>query len=64
MTVASAKAYIYRMREDETFRQTVNACDDEDANWAFLRQNGYAFSLQDFKAAQAEIYDEYGITPL
>ncbi|EXJ15811.1 Nif11-like leader peptide family natural product precursor [Imhoffiella purpurea] len=64
MTVASAKAYIQRMREDETFRRTVNDCEDEAANWAFLRHNGYEFSLQEFKAAQAEIYDEYGITPL
>jgi predicted ribosomally synthesized peptide with nif11-like leader len=64
MTIASAKAYITRMREDEAFRQTVNACEDETNNWEFLRQNGYEFTLADFKEAQAEIYRDYGITPL
>ena len=64
MTVASAKAYITRMREDQPFRQTVNACEDEAANWEFLRQSGYEFSLQEFKEAQDEIYQEYGITPM
>lgn len=64
MTVASAKAYIHRMREDQAFRQTVNACEDEAANWNFVRSNGYDFTLEDFKAAQDEIYQEHGITPL
>lgn len=64
MTVESARSYITRMREDEVFRRTVNDCTDEDANWAFLRESGYEFSLQEFKEAQDLIYKEYGITPL
>ena len=64
MSVASAKEYITRMREDETFRRIINDCTDEQANWDFLKTNGYDFSIQEFKLAQEEIYHEYGITPL
>lgn len=63
MSVAAAKAYITRMREDAPFRQTVNATEDEAANWAFLRESGYEFTLQEFKEAQEEIYREHDITP-
>lgn len=61
MSVASAKAYMIRMREDEGFRQTVNACEDEEANWEFLRQQGYEFTVQEFKDAQDELSKELGI---
>ena len=64
MTVASAKTYIHRMREDEAFRRTVNDCEDEAKNWEFIRLQGYEFTLEEFKAAQDEIYAEHGITPL
>jgi predicted ribosomally synthesized peptide with nif11-like leader len=64
MSVESAKAYIERMRSDAAFRSTVNACDDEQANWRFLKENGFEFTLEEFKQAQALIYEEHGITPL
>ncbi len=64
MSVESAVAYIKRMRSDDAFRQTVNQNDDENANWAFLAEQGFVFSLEEFKQAQDEIYKEYGITPL
>ena len=64
MSVASAVAYIKRMRSDDAFRQTVNDFDGNDAGWAFLKENGFEFSMQEFKAAQDEIYKEYGITPM
>jgi predicted ribosomally synthesized peptide with nif11-like leader len=64
MSVQSAKDYISRMRADETFRRQVNDCTDEAANWAFLKENGFAFTLSEFKQAQDEIYQERGITPL
>ncbi len=64
MSVPSNKEYITRMREDEIFRKTINDCTDEQANWEFLKTNGYEFSVQEFKLAQEEIYHEYGITPL
>ena len=53
-----------RMRSDETFRCTVNAFDDEEASWQFLKENGFEFSFDEFKQAQDLIYKEYGITPL
>jgi len=64
MSVESAKAYIERMRSDETFRQTVNACPSEADNWQFLKDNGFESSVEEFKQAADLIYQEYGITPL
>lgn len=64
MSIESAKAYIERMRSDESFRRTMNDCEDEDAGWRLVKEHGYDFSLDEFKAAQKLIYDEYGITPL
>lgn len=64
MSVESAKAYITRMREDDAFHRTVNDCTDEAANWAFLKENGYEFTVGEFKQATEEIYAERGIVPL
>jgi predicted ribosomally synthesized peptide with nif11-like leader len=63
MSVESAIAYIKRMRSDESFRRTVNNCDDEARNWAFLKENGYEFTREEFLKAKDAIYEEYGITP-
>ena len=63
MTVASAKAYITRMREDTPFRLSVNAIVDEAASWAFLKENEYEFTVQEFKEAQEQVYQDHGITP-
>lgn len=52
------------MRSDACFRRAVNACEDEQNNWLFLKENGFEFTLEEFKQAQALIYEEYGITPL
>jgi predicted ribosomally synthesized peptide with nif11-like leader len=64
MSVDSAKTYINRMREDDAFRKTINDCIDEDANWAFIKTQGFEFTVEEFKKAQDEIYKEHGITPL
>ncbi len=65
MSVQSAVAYIHRMREDEAFRQLMNeTSDDEEACWAILRDNGFSFTLSEFKEAQEEIYKEFGVTPM
>ncbi len=65
MSMESAKAYIERMRADEDFRQAVNALsEDEEKSWAFVQSHGYDFSMQDFRAAQEKIYEEYGIEPM
>ncbi len=64
MSVDSAKAYINRMRSDEPFRQQINDCTNEDANWEFIRSEGFDFTLQEFKVAQDLIYKEHGITPM
>jgi len=65
MSIESAVAYIKRMREDAEFRRTLNEnSEDEAANWAFIKQAGYDFTMSDFKRAQDEIYKEYGVTPM
>jgi len=64
MSVESAKTYITRMREDEDFHRRINDCEDEAANWAFLKEAGYDFSVEEFKKAAEEIYVEKGIDPI
>lgn len=64
MTVESAIAYIKRMREDDAFRRTINDCEDETANWTFIRDAGFDFTVIEFKQAMDAIYQEHGITPL
>jgi len=65
MSMESAKSYIERMREDEAFRNAVNALsEDEEKSWTFLKAQGYDFTMQDFRQAQEKIYQEYGIEPM
>jgi len=64
MSVESAIDYIKRMRSDDAFRQTVNGFDGSDAGWEFLKQEGYAFTMEEFRKGQDAIYAEYGITPM
>lgn len=65
MSVESALEYIRRMRSDEEFRHAINAVsEDEQASWALIKEHGYEFSMEDFRAAQDAIYQEYGITPM
>lgn len=63
MSVESAIAYIKKMRSDEAFRSAINACEDEQANWLYLKEQGFEFSRQEFLQARDAIYAEYGITP-
>ncbi|MDR2032220.1 MAG: Nif11-like leader peptide family natural product precursor [Azoarcus sp.] len=64
VSIESAIAYINRMREDENFRRTMNAFDGNEAAWLYLREQGFAFSLDEFKKARDEVYKAHGITPM
>lgn len=65
MSVESAVSYIKRMREDEAFRKAMNdISEDEEASWAHIRDNGFDFTMKEFKQAQDVIYQENGITPM
>ena len=64
MSVESAKAYITRMRNDEPFRKMINAVEDDEKNWAVIKEHGYEFTVEEFKSATEEIYKEYGIDPM
>lgn len=65
MSVESAVAYIKRMREDAEFRRVLNDnSEDEAANWAYIKAQGFDFTMTEFKEAQDQFYKEHGITPL
>jgi predicted ribosomally synthesized peptide with nif11-like leader len=63
MSVESAIAYIKRMRSDESFRNEINECEDEQENWNRLTQQGYEFTMEEFHHAKDAIYKEHGIVP-
>jgi predicted ribosomally synthesized peptide with nif11-like leader len=53
MSVDSALAYINRMHTDEEFRARMTLLsDDEEASWAALRDEGFEFTLSEFKRGQ------------
>jgi predicted ribosomally synthesized peptide with nif11-like leader len=65
MSVESAVSYIHRMRSDEVFKRAVNdLAEDEVASWQYIKESGYEFTMEEFRAAQDEVYKEYGITPM
>jgi predicted ribosomally synthesized peptide with nif11-like leader len=64
MSIASAKAYMERMRDDPMFRSRVNECEDPAANWAYLRENGFDFTVDEFKQAQKEVFEVHGTDEL
>lgn len=64
MSVESAIEYIKRMRNDDAFRQTINGFDGDEGAWAHLKEQGYEFTMEEFKHAQDAIYQEYGVTPM
>ncbi len=53
MSVESALAYIKRMHADEEFRARMSLLsDDEEASWSALREEGFEFTLSEFKRGQ------------
>ena len=64
MSIESAKAYMQRMRSDAAFRRAVNENEDPSANWAFLRANGFDFTVDEFKLAQKEVFEAHGTDQL
>ncbi|AGW14904.1 Nif11-like leader peptide family natural product precursor [Megalodesulfovibrio gigas] len=57
MSIDDALAYMKRMREDPAFRTQVQALhdgDDQDAAWAFVKEQGYEFNFSEFLQAQQE----------
>jgi predicted ribosomally synthesized peptide with nif11-like leader len=64
MSVESAVAYIKRMRSDAEFRAKLNEnSEDEAANWAYVKSQGYDFTMNEFNQARDVVYEEHGITP-
>ena len=64
MSVESAVAYIRRMRGDPDFRKLLNEnSEDEAANWAYVKEQGYEFTMSEFREAQDVMYKEHGVDP-
>ena len=64
MSVELAVAYIRRMRSDADFRKHMNEnSEDEAGNWAYAKEQGFEFTMNEFKQAQDVIYKEYGVDP-
>ncbi|GFK95343.1 hypothetical protein NNJEOMEG_03205 [Fundidesulfovibrio magnetotacticus] len=64
MSIESAKQYMERMRQDPDFRRRVNECEDPASNWAFLREEGFDFTVDEFKLAQKDVYEKHGTDQL
>jgi len=64
VSIESATAYMERMRLDPEFRAKVNECQDAAANWAYLRENGFDFTVDEFKQAQKAVYEAHGTDQL
>lgn len=58
MSIEDAKAYMLRMRTDPDFKKEVNTLhehNDSEAVWAWVKDQGYDFSIPEFKQAQQEM---------
>lgn len=64
MSIESAKAYMQRMREDPEFRKRINDCEDRQANWELLKAEGYEFTVDEFKLAQKDVFEQHGTDQL
>lgn len=60
MSIESAKEYMRRMRDDPEFKKTVSGRANDDDAWAFIRAQGYEFTVAEFKQAQEEVSQEMG----
>ena len=57
MSVQSAREFMARVAGDETFRQGLGGCKSRAEQHAFARAAGFDFTVEELKAASAEIQD-------
>ncbi len=58
MSIASAKAFIERMKTDSTFAAQVTACADARARMALVKAAGFDFTAQEMDRLRPELTDE------
>ena len=58
MSIESAKAFLERMKTDEDFAKKVTACKDSDERMAFIKGEGFDFTVAEISTVKGELNDE------
>lgn len=58
MSIESAKAFIERMNTDEEFAKKVTACKDAAARMAYIKDEGFDFTVAEITTVKGELSDE------
>ena len=58
MSLEDAKAFLDKMKEDEEFRGKVIAARDKDARMKCVQDEGFHFSVEEFKQCNEELTPE------
>ncbi|WP_434510694.1 Nif11-like leader peptide family natural product precursor [Desulfitobacterium sp. AusDCA] len=57
MSVASAKAYVEKIKTDEEFAKKVKACKDADERMAFVKKAGFDFTVEEINSLKDQLSD-------
>ena len=55
MSTESAKEFVKRMMEDQSFSEAMGKLDSREARIVFIRQQGYDFSLEEMTAEAVKL---------
>lgn len=58
MSIESAKAFIDRMNTDEEFAKKVTACKDAGTRMAYIKDEGFDFTVAEITTVKGELSDE------
>ncbi|MEQ8168683.1 MAG: Nif11-like leader peptide family natural product precursor [Candidatus Eremiobacterota bacterium] len=58
MSIEAAKAFIERMKTDEDFAKKVAACKDAETRKAFVKNEGFEFTLEELTSYRSELTDD------
>ena len=58
MSIESARAFLERAKNDEEFRNKLNAAEDRDSRVAMVKAEGFDFTQEDWAAVSDELSDE------
>ena len=55
MSTESAKMFVNRMQEDKSFAKAMENLDGKEKRIAFLKQEGFDFSMEELSSAASEL---------
>ena len=58
MSVESAKSFMEKIKTDEEFAKKVKECKDAEARMAFVKAEGFDFTVEEIKGIQGELSDD------